>query len=215
MSDFWILSIVPIIMIVGGLLMQFAKQNELFGLRTSATLSDPKIWEKSNRAVGRLTVILGLVLLFLNLMAYLKGSLSQLKWLVVVIIIIELVSVIGIAVFGLTYSDRLKVEKETAGKTLQYTVSKSFAFLMSFLSVLMVIFGVLMLFLPTDPIIRKKIVVSGIGFIVIGLIFAFVFFDTAKKEDVQRTKFFEKNFALFAILTLIWSLVSAGLACFL
>ncbi len=209
MSDFWLLSIIPIVFIVCGLLMQFAKQNEFFGLRTSATLSDPEIWEKSNKVVGRVFAILGVVLLLFNLIAYLQGSLSQLEWLAIILMI---VSSTGVGVFGITYSDRLKREKETMGKTLQFTVSKSFVFLMSCISVVMVMLGIFILFFPTDPITRKKFTPSGIGFIIIGLIFVIVFFNTAKKEDVQRTKLFEKNFMLFAILTLIWSLISAGLA---
>lgn len=223
MSDFWLLSIAPIIMIIGGFLMEFAKQNELFGLRTSATLSDPEIWEKSNRIVGKITAILGILLLSLNLLAYLEGWLLQFIWLDIILI---LATLNGIAIFGIIYSNRLKREKEKSGKIMQFTISKQFVFLVSFIASLMVIFGILMLFISpnsfigirigktlSDPILWEKVNrISGIGFIAIGLLFTFIFFNITQKEGSQRTKLFERNFAAFIILTLIWSFISVGLA---
>jgi len=65
----------------------------------------------------------------------------------------------------------------------------------------------------SDPAIWKKVnTVSGIGFIVIGIIFTPLFFNIARKEDTQRTKLFENNLVLFVVINLIWALLSVRLA---
>jgi len=225
LSDFFLVQSIPIIMILGGIPMQFVKRNVWIGLRTSTTFSDPEIWKKSNKVTGVILLILGTLLFFLNLIAYFLSWKLWFKELGLVLLS-ETIIILGVGIFGVIYSNKLKREKETKIKLKSFIISRAFVYVICFVSVLTVITGLLLPFIPpnfyigirigktfSDPAIWKTVTtVSGIGFIVIGIIFTPLFFSIARKEDTQRTKLFEKNLVLFVVLNLIWALLSVGLA---
>lgn len=225
LSDFFLVQSIPIIMILGGIPMQFVKRNVWIGLRTSTTFSDPEIWKKSNKVTGVILLILGTLLFFLNLIAYFLSWKLWFKELDLVLVS-ETIIILGVGIFGVIYSNKLKREKETKIKLKPFIISRAFVYVICFVSVLTVITGSLLPFISpnfyigirigkifSDPAIWKKVnTVSGIGFIVIGIIFTPLFFSIARKEDTQRTKLFEKNLVLFVVLNLIWALLSVGLA---
>ena len=211
--DFFLVQSIPIIMILGGILMQFVKRNVWIGLRTFTTLSDPEIWKKSNKVTGVMILILGTLLFFLNLIAYFLSWKFWFKELDLVLVS-EGIIVLVVCIFGVIYSNKLKREKETTIKLKPFIISRTFVYVICFVSVLTVITGLLLPFISpnfyigirigktfSDPAIWKKVnTVSGIGFIVIGIIFTPLFFSIARKEDTQRTKLFEKNLVLFVVL---------------
>lgn len=225
LSDFFLVQSIPIIMILGGIPMQFVKRNVWIGLRTSTTFSDPEIWKKSNKVMGVILLILGTLLFFLNLIAYFLSWKLWFKELDLVLVS-ETIIILGVGIFGVIYSNKLKREKETKIKLKPFIISRAFVYVICFVSVLTVITGLLLPFIPpnfyigirigktfSDPAIWKTVnTVSGIGFIVIGIIFTSLFFSIARKENTQRTKLFEKNLVLFVVLNLIWALLSVGLA---
>lgn len=208
MLIFLLLFFVFSIMVIGGILMQVSKQNELFGLRTPATLSDSEIWEKSNKTVGKIISIIGLILLTLNFITYIYG-LQNSPFCLIIIAMLTLFSGIFIAIFGYKYSEYLKSKKSYGDVILKYAVSKKLVFILSFLSLFMAILGFYIFFRPSDMIIINKLSLSGIGFITIGLVFSFLFFTLIKKDDSRRTKLFEKYFILFGISTIILSILLA------
>ena len=224
-SDFFLAQSIPIVSILVGILLQFVKRNLWIGLRTSTTLSDPEIWEKSNKVTGVILLILGILFFFLNLIAYYLDWKLWFKELDLVLVS-ESIIILGVGIFGVIYSNKLKQEKETTIKLKPFIISRAFVYVICFVSVLTVITGLLLPFIPpnfyigirigktfSDPAIWKTVnTVSGIGFIVIGIIFTPLFFSIARKEDTQRTKLFEKNLVLFVVLNLIWALLSVGFA---
>ncbi|MGB9878720.1 MAG: SdpI family protein [Candidatus Pelagibacter ubique] len=89
----------------------------------------------------------------------------------------------------------------------------------------MVVAGFAMLFVPpntwigiripktlTNPILWRNVnKISGVGFIVIGLIFALLFSKDALKPDKERSESFDKHNILFLSLTTLWALISIGI----
>jgi len=63
--------ITSVIFIVEGLVMLKVKQNYFIGVRTDITLSDPEIWDKTNKAAGILTAIIGAIMFVITLYCYL------------------------------------------------------------------------------------------------------------------------------------------------
>jgi uncharacterized membrane protein len=55
---------------MGGIVMQYVKRNLYIELRTSTTLSDPEIWERSNKVTGLLIVVSGAILFILTFISY-------------------------------------------------------------------------------------------------------------------------------------------------
>lgn len=189
--------LLPLILIVGGILMQRVKQNEWFGLRTPATLSDPEIWEKANKVMGVSFLLLGGVFLFFNSISYL------LRWTMWIQVGLIIVLPIGIAIFGLIYSDKLKREKAEVTLKL-FVVSKNFLYAMTFISIFMAITGILLF--------HKVNRISGIGFILIGIVFSVLFFKDSSMEPELRTKNFNNHFLWFIVITILLSFISVGLA---
>ncbi|MGC8979838.1 SdpI family protein, partial [Caldisericum sp.] len=92
-------------------------------------------------------------------------------------------------------------------------------------AIFLVLLGLLMLFVPpntwigiripktlTNPILWRNVnKISGVGFIVIGLIFALLFSKDALKPDKERSESFDKHNILFLSLTTLWALISIGI----
>jgi len=222
-KEFDVLFTISIILIVGGILMQFIKQNRLFGLRTPATLADPDIWEKSNKIIGKIAAITGMFIFLLNFWAYYYG---WGLWFNKLGEILLLLAAVGIIIFSLVYGERLKREKNIAGKIAHPIAPKSTVYAAAVISFLFVILGIITLFVPPNSYIGIRIIkilsnptlwkevntISGIGFIILGLIFAFLFIRIAKEEDLERTRLFENNFNLFIIVTFTLTAALIGFA---
>jgi len=169
--------------------MQRIKQNEWSGLRTPATLSDPEIWEKANMVTGIIMIVLGIFLLFFNTISY------YLKYPVWIQIILILASVIGLGIFGIIYSDNLKIEKEKS-QLKPFTILKNFLYAMAFISVSAIVVGIFLR-------------ISGVGFIIAGAIFAFLFYNDSHIDDEEkRTSNFSKHYLWFVLVTVICSIFS-------
>jgi len=180
--------------------MQFAKQNSWFGVRTSATLSSLRVWEKMNKIAGVLLVFLGSLLFILNLIAYTEGWIWQLRG---VLIISILALATGISIFALIYGDKLVQEEQKKGKLKPFTVSKALVFAFAFISFSMGTVG-FSLAIGSE---KLDLRILGICFMLVGLVFAFVFLSAGKKEESIRVKMFESFYSLFVVLTVILSVI--------
>ena len=182
-----------LVLIVGGIRIQRIKQNEWSGLRTPATLSDPEIWEKANKVTGIIMIILGIFLLFFNTISY------YLKYPVWIQIILMLTLPMGLGIFGIIYSDNLKIEKEKS-QLKPFTISKNFLYAMTLISVSAIVVGIFLTRL------RR---ISGFGFIIAGAIFTFLFYkDSHIDDEEKRTSNFSKHYLWFALATVICSIFS-------
>jgi len=105
----------------------------------------------------------------------------------------------------------------------QPAIPKSFIYTMIAISILSIVFGVVSLFVPPNPYFgirtsktltsieawRRVNTISGIGFIILGILFTFLFARDLKKVDDERDKSFSKNFILSVILMIAWSIILA------
>ncbi|MGB9878719.1 MAG: SdpI family protein [Candidatus Pelagibacter ubique] len=77
--------------------MCFLKENGFVGFRTPTTLSNPYIWKNTNKHTGLMLVILGIVCFF----PALSGN-------IFLFTLLLLIGSLGIFVFGLIYSNKLR-----------------------------------------------------------------------------------------------------------
>ncbi len=96
---------VSVIMIVGGVLMRFSPPNKFFGLRTPATFSNPEIWKKANKLIGKLLAAAGLFMLIITLVARIAGWKFWLNRTGEVVLLFILIT---ITVLGWIYGEILK-----------------------------------------------------------------------------------------------------------
>lgn len=218
--------ILPIILIMGGIVMQYVKRNLYIGLRTSTTLSDPEIWERSNKVTGLLIVVSGAILFILTLISY---FFNWKIWFNILFSITLIIIVLGIAVFGILYSENLKRKKEKEIQIKPIIITKTFVYIMCIFTITLIIIGLISPFIPpnsyigirisktfSDPAIWKKVnTISGIGLIIIGLIFTLLFFNIVKKEEGERTKLFVKFATIFILLIIGWTIISVLFAYFI
>lgn len=219
LTNFLYAQAVPIVIIVGGILMQFVKPNLLVGFRTFTTLSDPEIWSKSNKVTGLLLIFSGILFFIINLIVFLTGWIVWFKYFYPLIIICLLI----ITFYGIIYSNKLKREK---GEFKPFIISKTLVYFFFFIMLLSIITGILLLFLPqnyfigvrigktlSDPSIWRKVnTISGIGFIIIGVLFAPLFYKIANLDEKQRTKIFVKYTTISITLIIVWTLFSILIA---
>ncbi|MBP9043315.1 MAG: SdpI family protein [Spirochaetes bacterium] len=190
------------IMVILGFLMQFVKQNEFFGARTSATLSSPKVWEQVNKVSGILFAIFGSILFIWNLVAYVQGRFMQL---IAITIIAIIASLIVLTIFVIIYGDRLAQEEKMRGTLKPFTISKALVFTFAIISFATAIFG---MFLIVN-LAKFELQLIGACFIAVGIFFGIAFLRTTNKEGTVRSKMFEKYYPIFIGLTLILSVISA------
>ncbi|MGC9125574.1 MAG: SdpI family protein [Caldisericaceae bacterium] len=150
LDTFLIYYLLPIILIFGGIAMLYIKQNEWVGLRTPATLSDPEVWEKANKVTGILFIVVGIVFLPFNIASYL------LKWPIWIQIGLMLVIPIGLGIFGLTYSDRLKMQKNDI-KGKPFIISKSLVYTIFIISIFAIIVNISVFFIFSNSFIAVRI----------------------------------------------------------
>ncbi len=217
--------VVSIILIIGGIIMQFIKSNLFVGLRTIDTLSDYEVWKKSNKIGGLILIILGALFFYLNLTAFL---LNWESWFdnINLILILETCILIIITIFLVIFANKLKRRKELYVKI--FIVPEYFIYFIIIFSIFTIINGILLIFLPpnsfigiriaktlSNPIIWKKVnTISGIGYTILGLIFSYLFYKVIKikKEEEKKTKVFLKNLTLFIFFTILWSIISVLIA---
>ena len=207
---------VSLLFVIDGIRMLKIRQNSLSGLRTSDTLSDPQIWEKANKISGIIFIFVG----FLTIILSLSSLLLWHNWQVVFPLCV-LGGAIGTGIFGSTYASKLKKEKQIKGKLKEYAIPKSFICIMIAVYTLFIVFGIVSFFilpnhylgirisktLSNIEVWRKVNKVSGIGFIILGSLFAFLFAGDLRKEDAQRDKSFTRKLILSTILIVTWSLI--------
>ncbi|BAL80259.1 SdpI family protein [Caldisericum exile] len=200
---FLIYYLVPFILIIGGIGMLQVKQNEWFGLRTPATLSDPEVWDKANKVTAIWSIVVGIVLLPFNITSYL------LKWPIWIQISLMIVIPIGLGIFGLIYSDRLKLQKNDITDK-PFIISKSLVYAIFLISIFTIFVNISVFFVFLNSFIAVRI--CGMVVAILGIVFSILFLKDASLVDKDRTKNFEKHFLWFTIFTILWSLVSVGLA---
>ncbi len=111
MDRFVFIQTVSIIMIVGGLLLLLVKQNRVFGVRTAETLSSGAVWDATNKAVGRIAMIMGIPMFALNLWAHYHQWTLWFDTIAEVLLlasIVFLVTAMGVTIFSTVHRNRLK-----------------------------------------------------------------------------------------------------------
>lgn len=97
-------------MIVGGVLLLLVKQNRAFGVRTTETLSSRALWDATNKAVGRIALIMGIPIFTLNLWAHYHQWTLWFDTIAEVLLLTSVVLLgiaIGITIFKTVHKSRL------------------------------------------------------------------------------------------------------------
>lgn len=221
MKDFIINLILNILLILGGIAILFIKKpNYIIGLRTTDTLSDERIWIKSNRFAALSSIIFGIVLFIINIFAYLN------QWYLLIknLVYIFLSGVIIIAIISSIYAHiyAKKISKEGKEEIKPFVVKKSLVYIFIIFSIILIITGLIAPFFPPNSFIGIRILktlrdpriwkivntVSGIGFTIIGIIFTILFLKVLRKDEVQRTKIILKYVPIYIIIIIVWILIS-------
>ena len=209
--------LIDLSIIISGFSMCFIKRNDFVGFRTPTTLSDPYVWKKTNMYTGFMFVLLGILCFF-----------PAIYGRIVLFGVLLVIGLIVIIIFGIIYSNRLREKrlKEIADHMQSFVISKQFLYAMAIISIIMVIIGIVMLFVPpndfigiripkilSNPVIWHKVnSISGIGFIVLGIVFSILFFRDTSLCDEDRTNNFRRHFIWFTIFTILWSSFGVALA---
>ncbi len=198
-------------------LMFFVKKNLFVGFRTEETLSDEVVWKKSNRFAGFIFLIVGGFLIFMSIVSYLLKFRLWFKFYPVFFL-----AAIGIGlIISIIYSKQVARERKGVSKT--FTITNPLIILILVISLVTLITGAIMLFIPqnsfigirtsrtlNNPILWRRVnTVGGIGFIVIGLVFSFIFYRILKIVDKEKkTKEFSKSLMIFIVITFAWTIFS-------
>lgn len=225
MSVYLVNLIFSAIFIISAFLLPRVPRNSIFGLRTMATLSDEEVWKISNKKASYLMYILGLFGLILDAFFYLSGFPE--KTFGNCLLMSLVISVVFIAVYLIIYSNNLWKKKNKGTKiTSEVNIPRYFINIVGVLTASFIVIGILMLFVPPNSLIGIRISktltnpelwhkvnrISGIGFILIGLVFSVLFFKDSSMEPELRTKNFNKHFLWFIVITILLSFISVGLA---
>ena len=198
-------------------LMFFVKKNLFVGFRTEETLSDEVVWKKSNRFAGFIFLIVGGFLIFMSIVSYLLKFRLWFKFYPVFFL-----AAIGIGlIISIIYSKQVARERKGVSKT--FTITNPLIILILVISLVTLITGAIMPFIPqnsfigirtsrtlNNPILWRKVnTVGGIGFVVIGLAFSFIFYRILKIVDKEKkTKEFSKSLMMFIVITFAWTIFS-------
>ena len=194
-------------------LMFFVKKNFFVGFRTEETLSDEVVWKKSNRFAGFIFLIVGGFLIFMSIVSYLLKFRLWFKFYPVFFL-----AAIGIGlIISIIYSKQ--VARERKGVSKIFTITNPLIILILVISLVTLITGAIMPFIPqnsflgirtsrtlNNPILWRRVnTVGGIGFIIIGLVFSFLFYRIFKlKDEKGKTEKLSKFFVAFILTTFIW-----------
>lgn len=213
--------ILNLILIFGGIAMLFIKKpNYIIGLRTTDTLSNEKVWIKSNKLAGILLIIAGGILLIINILAYLYKNYVLLNNLVYIFLFVLVLITIISSIYAHNYAKKISIEKKEGKK--QLIIKNNLIYILIIFSIILIITGLITPFLPQnflfgiriaktleDPRVWKLAnTFSGIGFIIIGIIFTTLFLKVLKKDDIQKTKIVLKYIPIYLIIILGWIIIS-------
>lgn len=227
MNDLTINLILNFILIITGIAMLLIKKpNYFIGLRTIDTLSDERVWVKSNRFAGLLSIIFGIILSIINIISYLFKWEFLVKNLVYIFLVILILIAIISSIYASIYAK--EILKENKEEMKQFVVSRGLIYLFIILSFISIITGLILPFVPpnsfigiritktlSDPRIWKIVnTISGIGFTIIGIIFTTLFLNVLRKDERDRAKIFLKYTSIFLIFIILWTLISIVIAYF-
>ena len=224
MSTYLVIFIISILFIIFAFLLPRVPRNTIFGLRTVATLSDEEVWKISNKKASYLLYILGLSGLILDAFFYLSGFPEETfgNYLLMSLVI----SVVLVTVYLVIYSNNLWKKKNKGTKIIsEVDIPRYFINIVGVLTASFIVIGILMQFIPpnnwigvrisktlTNPELFRRINrISGLGTILIGLVFSILFFIDGSLDSEKRSKSFEKHLLWFLGITILWSLVSVAL----
>ena len=102
-------SIVGLFYIILGLPLYYCKikRNIFYGFRTRKTLSDEKIWKKSNRLIGKYFIIAGLTIELGTLIVYSIKNTLTLELITIIFLMLVLVPLAVIIIRGFSYLKKL------------------------------------------------------------------------------------------------------------
>ncbi|MFU2158637.1 SdpI family protein [Caldisericum sp. AR60] len=223
MGNYSVILTLSVLLIVLGFLLRYTPQNSIFGLRTRSTLLDKEVWKLSNRKGAYLLCLVGFIYLLLALFLWWLKYPDETygNYLLTSLIVVLLL----VTIYLVIYSDKLFKMKNAGVKLDGFVIPRHFIFVGDVGAIFLVLLGLLMLFVPpntwigiripktlTNPILWRNVnKISGVGFIVIGLIFALLFSKDALKPDKERSESFDKHNILFLSLTTLWALISIGI----
>jgi uncharacterized membrane protein len=225
MSTYLVIFIISILFIISAFLLPRVPRNTIFGLRTVATLSDEEVWKISNKKASYLLYILGLSGLILDIFFYLSGFPEETfgNYLLMSLVI----SVVLVTVYLVIYSNNLWKKKNKGTKiTSEVVLPRYFINIVGVLpAASFIVVGILMLFVPPNSLIGIRISktltnpelwqmvnrISGIGFILIGLVFSVLFFKDSLMEPELRTKNLKNHFLWFVVIIIFLSFIFVGL----
>ncbi len=225
MDIYLVILICSALFIISGFLLPRVPQNSIFGLRTTATLSDEEIWRLSNRRASYFLYFFGFISLLLDLFFWFSEFPEQIfgNYLLISLVIL----VVLITVYLIIYSNNLWKKKNKGAKiTSKVVLPRYFIYIIEVGVAFLIVAGILMLFVSPNGWIGIRIPksfsnlllwqkvnrISGIGFVLLGAVFAILFFKDSSMEDQDRTKNFEKHFLWFTIFIILWSLASVAIA---
>lgn len=213
--------ILNLILIFGGIAMLFIKKpNYIIGLRTTDTLSNEKVWIKSNKFAGILLIIAGAILSIINILAYLYKNYLLLNNLVYIFLFALVLITIISSIYAHIYAKRNSIENKKEKE--QFIIKNSLIYILIIFSIILIITGLITPFIPQNFLFGIRIAktfeeprvwklantFSGIGFIIIGIIFTTLFLKVLKKDDIQKTKIVLKYIPIYLIIILGWIIVS-------
>ena len=85
------------------LLLGKIKRNIFYGFRTPKTLSDDKIWEESNKKVGKDLIMAGVILTIASLLLFFVKDSISIETLLIICLILLFVPIIAVIIRGLSY----------------------------------------------------------------------------------------------------------------
>jgi len=224
MSTYLVIFIISILFIIFAFLLPRVPRNTIFGLRTVATLSDEEVWKISNKKASYLLYILGLSGLILDAFFYFLCFPEETFGNYLLMSLVT--SVVLVSVHLVIYSNNLWKKKNKGTKIIS-EVPRYFINIVGVLTAFFIyVVDILMLFVPPNRLIgigisktltnpelfRRVNRISGLGTILIGLVFSILFFIDASLDSEKRSKSFEKHLLWFLGITILWSLVSVALA---
>lgn len=209
MKEFYGLIILNLILIIGGIITYYSKQNYIIGLRTTDTLSDERVWKKANQFAGKLLIITGIIYLIIIFILYLLG----LKRFFIYLTYIYLGTLIGEAIISAIYAHVYAKKLKRGEEEKHLILKKSFNYLLISLSIILIIIGFILPFIKPNIIIGVRLpktlenpqiwksvnTISGIILIIFGLIFTYIFYKLLNKEDLERSKSTIKIIPIFLI----------------
>jgi len=217
MSKFLDYLIVGFVILIFSLFMGKTKPNAIYGVRTTATLSNPDVWRKTNKLGSVIFAILSSA--FILLITFYKLIEASERYFDFTGILF-FISIIASTVYLSFYAQKILKDKE---RKLDTSIINNSIKLSLIFSLVLIILGIILPFTSpnsfvgirigktiSNPLIWKKVnAISGIGFVVIGLLFSYIFYkDKERIKGDEAESIFVKHLILFTISLVLWSLIS-------